>query len=101
MASGQLLEIALRDLGQRKPERVRGDGETPEGVAELLDEAFATALPMLEDTFAYEAEYLTRFFRQPGGGVEEALVGREGRIRGAQGRALVFVECHGCGAIDS
>lgn len=83
MPAAKLLEIAACDVAERNAERVSGDREAPEGVTELLDETIASTLALLEDTFPYEAEHLTRFFSQASGGVEEPLVGGEGRIRGA------------------
>lgn len=97
MAPRELLGIAARNLIERDAERVRGDGETPEGIAQLLDETIAIARAVLEDTFPDEAEHFTGFLGQSGGSVEEALVGSEGRVGGAQGGALVFVECHDLG----
>lgn len=94
MASRELLGVAARNLIERDAERVRGDGETPECIAQLLDETIAIARPVLEESFPDEAEHFTGFLGQSGGSIEEPLVGSEVRIGGAERGALVFVECH-------
>jgi len=97
MAPGELLGVATCNLIERDAKRVRGDGKTPECIAQLLDEPIAIARPVLEDTFSDEAEDFPGFLGQSGGRVEQALIGSEGRVGGAERGALVFVECHDLG----
>ena len=95
MSLFELALIGARDLVEGETEGIGRDGQAPERVTQLLGEPIATALALLENTLPHETEHFTRLLGQPGGGVEQALVGCERRIGSTQRGALVVVECHG------
>src|SRR4051812_33979935 len=65
VAMSELLEIRFSSFGQRDTESVGGDSETPERIAELLDEPFMCGFASLVNSLSHEAEHLARLLGQP------------------------------------
>src|SRR6476646_5457105 len=94
MALRQLAPIGLGDVIERDAECIRRDGEAPEHVTQLFDEALGAGDTLLENSLSHEAEDFARLLGQPGRGVEKSLVRSEDRVGGAKGRVLIIVESH-------
>src|SRR5215813_9832060 len=94
MTLGQFRQVRRRDVRERNAERMCSDRETPERIAELLDESRLVHLAPLKDSFPNESEHFRRFLGEPGTGVEQTVAVGEVRIDRSECGALVVVEVH-------
>ena len=69
----ELFLIRRGNARQRNAERVRGDGETPQHIAQLLRQARLIDLLPLKRALANQAEHLGGFLGQAGARVEQSV----------------------------
>ena len=88
----QLLLVDSRDLRQWHAERVRGDRETPERVAQLAHDGITVEHTALHHMLSHVTEYLTGFLGESRRGVEQTLVVAQPRIDRTDRSTLIRVE---------
>ena len=94
MSRTELGDVAVGNVIEGDAERRGHRRQTPERVAELVDQLIAIERTSLEPLFPNERKDLSRFLGETGRRVEERVVRSERAVRGTRRGALIVGEWH-------